>query len=78
MNKLTATGFFRLLYREKNIQPSVWMKAYNDFVVKLFAGNAPATNKVEYHNMLVYTSVELAGFTDVSKKKCSKIPAKSH
>jgi hypothetical protein len=54
------------------------MKTYNDFVIKLFAGNASAINKAEYYNILLYTSVELAGFTDVSKKKCSKIPAKSH
>jgi hypothetical protein len=54
------------------------MKAYNDFAAKLFAGNTTATDRTVYHNMLIYTSVELASLTDVSKKKCDKTPAKSH
>ena len=70
--------FFQLLRNEKDVQPSVWMKAYNDFVTELFVGNDPAADKTEYHNMLIYTSVELVSLTDVSKKKCIKIPAKSH
>jgi hypothetical protein len=75
---VTTTQFFQLLQSKKNVQPSVWMKAYNDFVAELFAENNPATNETEYHNMLIYTSVELISLTDVSEKKCSKIPAKSH
>jgi hypothetical protein len=48
------------------------MKAYNDFVAELFAENVPATNKTAYHNMLMYTSVELVSLTDVSKKNVVK------
>jgi hypothetical protein len=79
MERLVATTkFFQLLQSEKDIQPSIWMKAYNDFVTELFVENDPVTNKTDYHNMLIYTSVELVSLTDVSEKKCSKIPTKGH
>jgi hypothetical protein len=45
---VTTTKFFQLLQSEENVQPSVWMKAYNDFVAELFAENTPATNKIEF------------------------------
>jgi hypothetical protein len=77
MERFTKTKFFLLLKENKNIQSSPLNDAYNEFVRLLFAGN-DGMEKVSYHNALVYTSVELVSLTDVSEKKYSKIPAKSH
>jgi hypothetical protein len=77
MERFTKTKFFLSLKENKNIQSSSLNDAYDEFVRLLFAESA-GMEKVSYHNALVYTSVELAGLTDVLEKKCSKIPAKSH
>jgi len=42
---------------------------YDEFVSLLFLENALSTDKVAYHNSLLYTRVELAYLTEVSGKK---------
>ncbi|MDR2773471.1 MAG: hypothetical protein LBC19_01800 [Tannerella sp.] len=68
MKRFTKTNFFLLLKESKNIQSSSLSDGYNEFAGLLFAGNT-AMDKEEYHNALVYTSVELASLTEVSEKK---------
>ena len=42
---------------------------YEEFVMLLFSEKTATTDKITYYNKLVYTRVELASLTGVSKKK---------
>jgi hypothetical protein len=68
MERFTKTKFFLSLKESKNIRSSSLDDEYNEFVGLLFAGNA-GMGKVEYHNALFYTGMELASLTEVSGKK---------
>lgn len=46
----------------------VLKNGYEEFVVLLFSEKTAFTDKVTYHNKLVYTRVELASLTGASKK----------
>ena len=50
---------------------------YDEFVMLLFSKYIDFTDKLTCFNMLVYTRVELAGFTEVSGKKCSNLSKES-
>jgi predicted nucleic-acid-binding Zn-ribbon protein len=77
MERFTKTKFILSLKENKNIQPSSLNCEYDEFTCLLFAGNA-AMNKMEYHNALVYTGVELENLIVASKKKYNKVSSKSH
>jgi hypothetical protein len=77
MERFTKTKFFLSLKESKNIQISSLNYEYDEFVRILFAGNT-AMDKVEYHNALVYTGIELVNLIWVSKKKYNKVSSKSH
>jgi hypothetical protein len=43
----------------------------------LFAEYAALTDRTAYYNSLVYTRAELAGLTEVSRKKCGNLSKES-
>jgi hypothetical protein len=77
MERFTKTKFFLSLKESKNIQASSLNYEYDEFARILFAGNV-AMGKVEYHNALVYTGMELVNLIGVSRKKYNKVSSKSH
>jgi predicted GTPase len=77
MKRFVKTKFFLSLKESKNIQSSLLDGEYDEFVGLLFAGNT-GMGKMEYHNALVYTGVELTSLTQVSEKKCSTVSSKSY
>ena len=46
---------------------------YEEFIMLLFSEKTAFTDKVTYHNKLVYTRVEFGSLTGVSKKKYSNL-----
>jgi hypothetical protein len=81
MKQLVSTRFVRALRKASqtgaDIAAKVLEKDYDDFVLLVSSGNADMTDKSVFHNMLVYTRVELASLTEVSGKKCSSLSSKS-
>ena len=51
---------------------------YDDFAKLVFSEGKAATEKNDYHDMLIYTRVEISGITAVSGKKCSNVSWQSH
>jgi hypothetical protein len=77
MERFTKTKFFLSLKEGKNIQSSSLNYEYDEFARILFVGNA-AMDRMEYHNALVYTGMELVNLIGASKKECSQVSPKSH
>jgi hypothetical protein len=75
MKRFTNTKFFRALQGmlQKGIETDIRLveNRYNKFVKFLFSDYAASTDKVAYHNALVYTLVEFSDLTEVSGKKRS-------
>ena len=74
MEQLTTTKFFLTLQEasQKGVDQNTQSlkREYDNFVALLFAKwNVPSVDKPAYHNTLVYTRMELADLTGVSKKK---------
>ena len=72
MKRFAKTEFFHLI-KTNNNNPSLLEDEYEKFVWYLFAENSVCTNKEAYYNALIYTRVELASLTGVSKKKCGNL-----
>jgi hypothetical protein len=78
MKRFISTKFFLSLQEASqkgiDINAQILENGYDEFVMLLFSECAATTNRVAYHNMLVYTCVELASLTGVSGKKCVRLP----
>jgi hypothetical protein len=77
MKQFTKTRFF-LLIKENNNDLSSLEDEYKKFACHLFAEGIACTDKTAYHNALVYTCVELASLTEVSKKKRDNLCPQIH
>jgi hypothetical protein len=75
MKHLTKTIFFLLLKGKNNISLE---NEYEQFAEQLFAEGNTCTDRVVYHNALVYTRVELGNLTKTSEKKCGNLYPQSH
>jgi hypothetical protein len=73
MKKFISTKLFLALQEASqkgaDIDARVLENSYNKFFRFLFSENAASTNRVAYHNALVYTRVELAVLTEIPEKK---------
>lgn len=82
MKRFISTKFFLTLQEASqkgiDMDTQVLDNAYDEFVILLFSEGTASTDRVAYHNMLVYTRVELAGLTGVSGKKCARLFEKIH
>jgi hypothetical protein len=82
MKRFISTKFFLLLQdasqKSIDMDAQVLANGYDEFVLLLFSEVTASTDRVAYHNMLVYTCVELASLTGVSGKKCVRLPKKNH
>jgi hypothetical protein len=58
MKNLTKMAFFRSLQKNEN-NLSILKSRYDKFAALLFSESATATDKVLFHNILVYTRIEL-------------------
>ena len=78
MKNFTSTSFFLLLKESSqtgiDIDSQVLENGYDEFTVFLFSENTVADKKT-YHNMLIYTQVELVSLTKALEKKCSRLSA---
>jgi hypothetical protein len=77
MERFTKTKFFLALKESRNIQSSSLNYEYDEFARILFTGNA-AMDRMEYHNALAYTGMELVNLIEASKKKYSQVSPKSY
>ncbi|MDR0412211.1 MAG: hypothetical protein LBH61_00200 [Dysgonamonadaceae bacterium] len=77
MKKFISTKLFLALQEASqkgiDIDARVLENSYDKFVRLLFSENAASTNKVAYHNALVYIRVELACLTEIPEKKKRRI-----
>jgi len=82
MKQLISTKLFLALQEASQTSidgdAKVLKKDYDEFVALLFSDKTAFSDKVNYLNMLVYTRVELAVFSEVSGKKCGNFSKKSH
>jgi hypothetical protein len=82
MKQFISTKFFLSLQESSqkgiDVDTKVLANEYDKFVLLLFSESAASTDRVAYHNMLVYTRVELVNLTGVSGKKCVRLPEKIH
>jgi hypothetical protein len=73
MKKFTSTKLFLTLQEASqkgaDVDTQVLKNDYDEFVTLLFSENAASTDKVAYHNTLVYTRIELAILAEVPQKK---------
>jgi hypothetical protein len=73
MKQFISTKLFLALQeasqKDIDIEVQVLESSYDEFVSLLFK-DCSAVDKSVYHNILVYTHVELANLTGVSGKKC--------
>ena len=78
MKQLVSTKLVRTLQTASqngaNIDAHTLENDYDDFVKIVFAENADTIDKSAFRQMLVYTRVELLGFTEVSEKKRRYLP----
>jgi hypothetical protein len=77
MKQFTKIRFFLLIKGNNNISFSL-ENEYEQFAEQLFAEGNACTDKVAYHNALVYTRVELGNLTKTSEKKCYNLYPKGH
>jgi hypothetical protein len=69
MKSLTNTSFFRLLQGKHTV--SELQQEYDKFALLVFSAGKTASDKVDYHNTLVYTFVELTWLSSVTKKNAT-------
>jgi hypothetical protein len=73
IKKFISTKFFLALreasQKGTDIDARVLEHGYDKFVRLLFLENAVSSDRVAYHNALVYTRVELAVLTEIPEKK---------
>jgi hypothetical protein len=79
MKRFIPTKLFLSLQEasQKNVDMDIQVleNQFEDFVMLLFSGYAALTDKAAYHNMLMYTRVELSSLTEVSGKKYETLSA---
>ena len=82
MKRFISTKFFLALQKASqngvNIDAQVLKKDYDEFVMLLLSGSSVFTDKMAYHNTLIYTRVELSGLTRVSGEKCGNLSLEIH
>jgi hypothetical protein len=82
MKQFIKTKFFRSMQEASqkgvDVDAQVLENGYDKFAMLLFSEGATSTDKVAYHDMLVYTHVELANLTEVSGEKCVHLSKKNH
>jgi hypothetical protein len=82
MKQFIETKFFFSLQEASqkgiDINAQALENGYGEFVMLLFSEYATAADRVAYHNILVYTRVELASLTGLSGKKCVRLSKKIH
>jgi hypothetical protein len=73
MKRFISTKLFLALQEASqkgtDIDTQILKNGYDEFITLLFSENAASTDKVVYHNMLVYIRIELTGLTKISRKK---------
>jgi len=74
MKRFIETKFYFILQeasqRGIDLNGKILQNRYDEFIKLLFSENTVSTNKMVYHNTLIYTRVELSGLAKVSGKKC--------
>jgi hypothetical protein len=82
MKQFISTKFFLSLQDASqkgiDINTQVLKTGYDEFVMLLFSEGAASTDRIAYHNLLVYNRVELASLTGVSGKKCVRLLEEIH
>lgn len=72
MKRLILTKFFTSLQKASkkgiDINMKVLRNEYEEFAILVFSESLTSTDKTTYHNILVYTCMELSGLTDEAKK----------
>jgi hypothetical protein len=75
MNRFISTKLFLALQEasQKGIDrdAKVLKNGYDEFVMSIFQGRTAFTDKAAYHDVLVYTRVELATLSEVSGKNAA-------
>ena len=82
MKQLISTKLLRTLREVSqtgiDADANTLQNEYDDFAKLVFSEGKAATEKNDYHDMLIYTRVEISGITAVSGKKCSNVSWQSH
>jgi hypothetical protein len=77
MKKFISTKFFLALQEASqkgtDIDARVLENGYDKFFRLLCSENAASTDRLVYHNALVYTRIELACLTEIPEKKRSAL-----
>lgn len=77
MKQLTNTRFF-LLLKGRETDLSTLEQEYDNFVALLFSECVIFTDRTLYHNILVYTRIELSGLVGMSGKKSGLLSPQSY